>query len=208
MIDTALFDNGRSDWGTPRDVFSCIHDIFGFNLDVCAQDWNAVVQRYITPQRNAFLVPWVVEGEERTVAWMNPPYGNGESACERPYSRCKKKKCIRRGYHIDQEIPGVKQWIARAVDQVVTHGIDVVTLIAARTETRVFQRVFREAKAICFVKGRMSFILPGGQSAGVAPFPSAIAVFSPHDISMETRVRLAQFGNVVHGEGVTLCTSN
>ena len=49
-----------------------------------------------------------------------------------------------------------------------------VCLIPSRTDTKLWQEIiFKKAKAICFLKGRLKF----GCSNNAAPFPSALIVF-------------------------------
>ena len=113
-----LMSSKRQDWATPNEVFNPINEIFEFNLDVCATEENAKVQAFIDPEMDAFSVPWLTpDGDKETVAWMNPPYGKPESACVRPHDKCKKKKCIERGYHQDKYVPGVGDWLKRAYEQ-------------------------------------------------------------------------------------------
>ena len=62
------------------------------------------------------------------------------------------------------------KWITKANEE----GCNVVCLIPARPDTKVWHEViFKYAKAICFIKGRLKF----GNAKDSAPFPSAIVVF-------------------------------
>lgn len=79
--------------------------------------------------------------------WMNPPYGREQI-----------------------------KWIEKAHDES-TKGSTVVCLIPARPDTKIWHNIiFKKAKVICFIKGRLKF----GGSNDSAPFPSALIVFSPH----------------------------
>lgn len=95
--------------------------------------------------------------------WMNPPYGKW-----------------------------IKKWVCKAAKDAVGDSI-VVCLLPARVETSWFEIVWREAKLICFVRGRLKF--EGAESC--APFPSAIAVFSEDVFPMQIAVRLTDIGFVV-----------
>lgn len=55
-------------WSTPDNIFEQLHDEFGFNLDVCASDWNHKCANYYTIADDALSRDW--DG----VIWMNPPY--------------------------------------------------------------------------------------------------------------------------------------
>ena len=78
--------------------------------------------------------------------WCNPPYGREQI-----------------------------KWVERASEEVMKYNNTIVMLIPARPDTKVWHNIiFKYAKAICFIKGRLKF----GNSKDSAPFPSAIIVFS------------------------------
>jgi hypothetical protein len=54
----------------------------------------------------------------------------------------------------------------------------VVCLVPARTDTKWFEIIWEQAHVIIFSRGRQEFV--GAESE--APFPSAIAIFSPEPI--------------------------
>jgi len=56
-------------WSTPEKVFQPLDDEFSFNLDVCAEPWNAKCPRYLDPKVNGLTQSW------SGICWMNPPYG-------------------------------------------------------------------------------------------------------------------------------------
>lgn len=97
--------------------------------------------------------------------WMNPPYSREQA-----------------------------KWVKKAVDEVNQGNADcVVVLIPARTDTSAWQKyIFNEAKAICFVNGRLKF----SGCSNSAPFPSAIVVFGRH-ITKDEKVRLSAYGKVI-----------
>ncbi len=57
------------DLETPDWLFKDLDEEFHFTLDVCAQPWNAKVERHYAPVDDAIEQPW--DG----VCWMHPPYG-------------------------------------------------------------------------------------------------------------------------------------
>ncbi len=76
--------------------------------------------------------------------WLNPPYGREQI-----------------------------KWITKAYEDSVNNNATVVCLIPARPDTRVWHNIiFKYAKGICFIKGRLKF---SGKDS--APFPSALVVF-------------------------------
>lgn len=54
-------------------------------------------------------------------------------------------------------------------------GVEVVALLPARTDTRWWQHSVVTAHAICFWKGRLTFV----GAPAPAPFPSAVAYWGP-----------------------------
>lgn len=78
------------------------------------------------------------------MCWMNPPYGREQV-----------------------------KWIEKAAKESL-NGATIVCLIPARPDTKAWQNIiFPNAKAVCFVKGRLKF----GGSKDSAPFPSAVVIF-------------------------------
>jgi len=80
------------------------------------------------------------------VCWMNPPYGRG-----------------------------VGDWIEKAYRES-QKGAVVVCLVPNRTETRWFDRIWKDASLICFLGRRLKFSRPDKKS-DTAPFANVIAVF-------------------------------
>lgn len=77
--------------------------------------------------------------------WMNPPYGREQV-----------------------------KWIEKANIETNENFATTVCLIPARPDTKVWQNIiFKHARAVCFIKGRLKF----GRSKDSAPFPSALVMF-------------------------------
>lgn len=69
--------------------------------------------------------------------------------------------------------PHAARWLERCS----AHG-DAIALVFARTETTVFQdHVWPKADAMLFLRGRLSFRLPGGGRAGNSGAPSVLIAF-------------------------------
>jgi len=69
-INAGMMSSKTDQWGTPQDYFDQVNGEFHFDLDVCAEDWNAKCKDYISPEQDALSVEW-----HGNVCWMNPPYG-------------------------------------------------------------------------------------------------------------------------------------
>ena len=69
-MNKALFTSLSNEWETPQELFDLLSDIFGgFDLDVCANENNAKVDRYFSPDDDGLSRDWTGK------CWMNPPYG-------------------------------------------------------------------------------------------------------------------------------------
>ena len=94
----------------------------------------------------------IIEDWSNEVVFMNPPYGRQ-----------------------------IGLWIEKAYKESLKGAI-VVCLIPARTDTKYWHNfIFKYAKQILFIKGRISFI--NGNKKAPAPFPSAIIEFNYNKIS-------------------------
>lgn len=103
--------------------------------------------------------------------WMNPPYNREQIT-----------------------------WINKAYDESLKSASQVVCLIPARPDTRVWHNtIFKNAKAICFIKGRLKF----GDSKDSAPFPSALIIFGD-DLNCEQIKCLENIGKLVIKGGILM----
>jgi phage N-6-adenine-methyltransferase len=178
-----LMSSKGKNWETPDSLFKELDDLFGFELDVCANKKNRKVKKYYGIKDNAFKKKW------KGVCWMNPPYGKSENACK---DDCSKKICVERGYHLEEYLPGVSDWVEKAIKESGNRSTTIVCLLPARTETDWFQSVWDNADILLFLKGRLKFV--GAKE--VAPFPSVIAVFSSWELHQELTEDLCLLGNV------------
>ncbi len=76
----------------------------------------------------------------------------------------------------------VGKWIEKARTEA-ERGATVVCLIPARTDTRYFHEHCFKGE-VRFVRGRLKF----GGSKNSAPFPSAVVVFRPSGVGLQTEI--------------------
>jgi phage N-6-adenine-methyltransferase len=69
VITTGLMSSLTDEWATPQALFDELNAEFGFELDVCADDWNHKCERYFTKETDGLAQEWT------GTCWMNPPYG-------------------------------------------------------------------------------------------------------------------------------------
>lgn len=58
------------EWGTPKWLFSTLHNEFDFQLDVCASAINHKIPHYLDIQTDGLVSGW----DQRN--WCNPPYSD------------------------------------------------------------------------------------------------------------------------------------
>jgi phage N-6-adenine-methyltransferase len=56
-------------WATPQEFFDKYNALYGFNLDVCANQDNAKCSNFFSIEDNGLEQEW------KRSCWMNPPYG-------------------------------------------------------------------------------------------------------------------------------------
>lgn len=174
-------------WETPDGFYRAMDALFHFDLDTCATKETAKFKRFISPEQDTFKTEW-----KGMACYMNPCYGKSEQPCK---AGCEKKGCKKRGHHISEYVPGIEDFLDRAIEQAKkVEGRTVVVLLPARIDTEWFQNVFTCAELILFIRGRLTF--KAGECTDPAPFPSAVAVFGtrPSDDVFES---LAEWGNVI-----------
>lgn len=162
MTDFApLFSTGKDDWETPDDLFAEWDARYHFVLDAAADSRNHKCPAWLGPGGivdDALTVewgPWLKEGN----IWLNPPYSRGLQA-----------------RFVEKAVAEMEKWNAEAYERF-QHGTpvvrNIVCLLPARTDTRLFHDIILPEGDITFLRGRVRF---KGASAG-APFPSMVVVF-------------------------------
>ena len=81
------FSSETVEWETPQALFDELHNVFNFQLDVCATARNHKVSSYFTKAQDGLVQQWT------TSNWMNPPYGREiynwvKKAHENPLTVC------------------------------------------------------------------------------------------------------------------------
>lgn len=154
----------KADWRTPADVVELLHVLWegGPDLDPCAAPDHAHSLAKVN-----LVGPAGSEADGLARPWtgrvfVNPPFGE------------------------------LSEWMSKAVAEHELHGAEVVVLLPARTDTRYWHDLVVKADAVCFWRGRMTFV---GAAAG-APFPTALVYFGP---------RPWDFQRVFTSKGMVVC---
>lgn len=162
-----MFSSNETRWATPPTLFRTLDTEFNFTLDPCAEAWNAKCTRYFTIDDDGLQQPWVGHS-----VFVNPPYNKPENACK---PKCNKSTCKVRGFHLTERIPGIADWVEKAYQENKQHGIQVVLLLPARTDTKWFHKFIYGTHEVRFIAGRVKFLSPIG-ATNSAPFPSMVVV--------------------------------
>jgi phage N-6-adenine-methyltransferase len=179
-MNPALFSSATDLWSTPQDFFDKLDAEFNFVLDVCATPANAKTEHFYSTDQNGLQQAWAADLAEfqlNGAVWMNSPYGDPEYPCKKV---CTKKRCVKRGYHCTQYVPGIIDWMTKAHNESL-NGATVVCLVPSRTDNEWWHRFVmprldgRLPGEVRFIPGRLKF----GGSRNSAPFPSAVVVMRP-----------------------------
>lgn len=65
---------------------------------------------FYTKEDDGLSKPWFGR------VFMNHPFHRGEKACPPDHSKCRKVTCVKRGFHIDKDIPANIEWINHLVN--------------------------------------------------------------------------------------------
>jgi hypothetical protein len=124
----------------------------GIGLDPFSNGASEIVtDRVLTIEDDAFFTPW--DNNTRGSVWMNPPYGRGI---------------------LDLSVDRfLEQFHAGAFDR----GI---VLVNNTTETKAFQRMLDNARAVCFTNHRIAFESPDGKTVSSNTRGQAIFLFDSH----------------------------
>jgi phage N-6-adenine-methyltransferase len=69
LMSNVHFSSKTDLWATPQEFFDKYNALYGFNLDVCANQNNAKCSNFFSIEDNGLEQEW------RGSCWMNPPYG-------------------------------------------------------------------------------------------------------------------------------------
>lgn len=148
-----MASSATSEWATPEVVLEPARKVNKIALDPCSNAQSLVkATREVLLPENGLRVDWGAEIEQvgGGQAFVNPPYGKF-----------------------------LKEWVRKCVIES-ARGTEIILLIAARTDTKYFQKwIFPTAQAVCFWEGRIKFISPTGVKDG-AFFPSAVVYWGPN----------------------------
>ncbi len=169
------------DWCTPPEIVDVVRRIFEdrIDLDPCANPWSTV-----GAEREIWLPSWV-EGREvpaRVVVsdglrepwqgnvYVNPPYG----------------RALDDFMHRGRRAGLVQEW----------GEANILMLVASKTSRKCWQATVPLARAVCFIDGRLEFVLKDGTKSG-AWFSSALVLWT-RDVELVHRFSWYLDGKLGH----------
>jgi phage N-6-adenine-methyltransferase len=84
-MDKVMFSHNSDEWYTPQDFFDRLNEIYHFDLDACATDFNTKCKNYYTILDNSLNQEWNYKS-----VWCNPPYSNIKDFMKKAYEENKK----------------------------------------------------------------------------------------------------------------------
>lgn len=155
---------GSRDYETPPGFHAMLVERFGaFDLDPCCYRRTKKARMFFDARMDGLSQDWFGN------VFMNPPWGSPEHPCkcahlDAPDSKCK-KACQKRGRGITRLIPGIEDWVAKAVREVrAGHAGQVVGLIPSNNTDSSWWHQYileRGAHEVYLVRGRIAFLLDG-----------------------------------------------
>lgn len=170
-------DSGVVEYGSPPAIVNLARQVMGgIDLDVATSTLfnDAIVKagKIWTVEDDGLSKPW------RGRVWMNHPFSKGEKACPADRSKCKKKVCRTRGYHIDVDTPGNADWIEKLVEEyMMGRATQACNICYAATSEAWFRPLLRFPQ--CFIHGRVNYLLPDGTTLKGVTKGSVVTYMGP-----------------------------
>jgi len=142
---------------TPPEIIEAAHKVMGtIDLDPASSikaNKTVKANRIYTKRGDGLTKAW--QGK----VWMNHPWGAKEKACTKS---CKKKSCIKRGYHLLKDFPGNAAWINKLITEYQTGNVTEAMCITYASTGEGWFKPLKQFP-ICFLDGRTSFYTPKGE---------------------------------------------
>ncbi len=146
---------------TPPEWTAAARKLMGeIDLDPASNEFanqNVQAKAYYTKDDDGLSKPWVGR------VWMNHPFHRGEKPCPPP-AKCKKKSCIKRGYHIDKAIPSNKDWIDKLIGEYQSGNLTEAVIITFCNSSETWFRPLLQFPQ-CFPNGRVHYKKEDGSNA-------------------------------------------
>ena len=153
-----LLSSARQDWCTPAALLDRVRQVGRIGLDPCASPQGLVHARveWTGPPEgeNGLAASWAPVLKRGEIAWCNPPFAELAT-------------------WVDKAVSEWTRLLMGLPDEDAFPSRGILLLSPARTDTAWFRRLVENARAICFLSGRLTFV----GAPNPAPFPSSVACF-------------------------------
>jgi len=167
-------DSGNVEYYTDPKIIAKVKLVMGgIDLDPASHAAaNAVVEaaNYFTKEDNGLIQKWYGR------VFMNHPFSKGEKACPEDLSKCKKKKCQERGFHIHVDVPGNIEWITKLVQEYENGEVtEAINICYAATSEAWFQPLTKYPQ--CFLAPRTNYYNAKGEKVSGVTKGSVLTYF-------------------------------
>lgn len=158
-IKLLLQDSGDTEYYTDTQITDASREVMGsIDLDPAS---SILANKYVkagkifTKEDDGLAQDWFGN------TFMNHPFSKGEKACPEDRSKCKKKSCRDRGYHIDEDIPSNADWINKLLFEYASGRVkQSCNICFAATSEGWFRPLHRFPQ--CYLIPRTNYYLPDG----------------------------------------------
>lgn len=157
-LTSSALTTGRDDWQTPEVVLERVRRVGCLALDPCTSSENpcrALRWCYLGAPMHAGSWPY---GDGLAFSWYLALNWGDVVFVNPPYS-------------------AMAAWADKVASEAEV-GTPIVALVAARTETKWWERMWSMADACAYWRRRLAFNLPGIATRASATFPSALLAFN------------------------------
>jgi len=150
-------DSGDYEYYTPPEIVDLAREVMGFiTLDPAS---SATANERV--QASQYFSEGALDKRWFGSVWQNHPFSRGGKACPEDTAKCKKKKCVDRGYHITEDLPSNADWINKLVSEYESGNVHEACCITfAATSEKWFKPLLGYLQ--CFIHGRTNYYLPDG----------------------------------------------
>lgn len=176
----AIPDVFSVEWGTPQVLVDPITEVLGgIDLDPCSNKDSIVgaAYEYRLPSYDGLSFSWSIAPDGKTIrtVFVNPPYGRTHMhKANKTILPPKEWKNLDKAQRKEYRTTTIADWLKRCTDYWLSDSLEIIALIPAATDTAHWQEnIFKNARAACFIDGRVCYRLPGRKPVP-APHASAL----------------------------------
>lgn len=152
--------SGSFEYYTPELWVNAARQVMGgIELDPASSltaNMIVMADRFFDKEINGLEQAWMANS-----LWMNHPFHRGEKPCPTDHSKCKKKTCQSRGYHINNAIPSNMDWITKLINEYNSGNVkEAICITFASTSEGWFKKLLQYPQ--CFPDGRVQYYKPDG----------------------------------------------